>query len=175
MVLGNFNGHHPSWFSRTGNDMAAAKWEALDGAVNSSQLAVANQDLSTRSHESMASPTPHLTALPGSEDTRAAHSPVHRGGAGHSPFPARLQTKALHRLGPAPISARVVSGFNQRKPPSRTIAIAVGISKAFDKVSHRLHRDDPPLPIQRWGAKPCSPSLLGCSLALTNVSPLAEP
>ena len=37
-----------------------------------------------------------------------------------------------------PISVRVVSGFNQRKPPSRTIAIAVDISKSFDKVSHRL-------------------------------------
>ena len=33
-----------------------------------------------------------------------------------------------------PISTRVVSGFYQRKPPSRTIAIAVDINK----VSHRL-------------------------------------
>ena len=31
-----------------------------------------------------------------------------------------------------PISATVVSGFNQRKPPSRTIVIAVDIFKAFD-------------------------------------------
>ena len=29
-------------------------------------------------------------------------------------------------------------GFNQRKPPSRTIAIAVDILRAFDMVSHRL-------------------------------------
>ena len=39
---------------------------------------------------------------------------------------------------PLPISARVVSDFNQHKPPSRTIAIAVDTSKAFDTVSHRL-------------------------------------
>ena len=37
-----------------------------------------------------------------------------------------------------PISARVVSGFNQRKPPSRTITITVDILKAFSNVSHRL-------------------------------------
>ena len=37
-----------------------------------------------------------------------------------------------------PISARVGSGFNQRKLPSRIIAIAVDISKAFGTVSHRL-------------------------------------
>ena len=37
-----------------------------------------------------------------------------------------------------PISARVVSGFNQLKPPSRTINIVVDISKAFDTISHRL-------------------------------------
>ena len=45
---------------------------------------------------------PHLTALPSSQDTGAAHPPVHCGGAGHSPLPARFQTEALHHLGPAP-------------------------------------------------------------------------
>ena len=44
--------------------------------------------------------------------------------------------KPRHSL--LPISASVVSSFNQRKPPSRTITIAVEISKAFDTVSHRL-------------------------------------
>ena len=37
-----------------------------------------------------------------------------------------------------PISARAVSGFKQHKPSSRTIAIVVDISKAFDTVSHRF-------------------------------------
>ena len=36
------------------------------------------------------------------------------------------------------ISSRVVSGYNQWETPSRTIAIEVGISKAFDTVSHSL-------------------------------------
>ena len=52
MVLGDFNAHHPSWFSRTGDDWVAARGEALDEAVNSSQLVVANLDM------------PHLPPLP---------------------------------------------------------------------------------------------------------------
>ena len=35
------------------------------------------------------------------------------------------------------ISAREVSGFNQPKPPTRTIVIVVDISKAFETISHR--------------------------------------
>ena len=48
MVITDNNAHHLSWFSRTEDDRAGARREALDGAVNSSQLAVANQDLPTR-------------------------------------------------------------------------------------------------------------------------------
>ena len=33
MVFGDFNAHHLSWFSRTGDDRAAAKGEALDGVI----------------------------------------------------------------------------------------------------------------------------------------------
>ena len=47
MVFGDFNAHYPSWFSRTGDDRAAARGETLDGAINSSQLAVTNQNLPT--------------------------------------------------------------------------------------------------------------------------------
>ena len=47
MAFGDFNAHHPSWFSSTGDDRTASRGEALDGAINSSQLAVANQDLPT--------------------------------------------------------------------------------------------------------------------------------
>ena len=63
MVLGDFNAHHPSWFSRTGDDRAAAREEALDGAVNSLQLTVANQDLPSR-HPSQDQPSsPDVTLL----------------------------------------------------------------------------------------------------------------
>ena len=54
--------------------------------------------------------------------------------------PSQHDFKPRHSTASAllPISARVVSGFKQRKPPSKTIAIAVDISKVFDTVSHRL-------------------------------------
>ena len=54
--------------------------------------------------------------------------------------PSQHGFKPRHSMGSAlfPISARVVSGFSKRKPPRRTIAIAVDISKAFETVSHRL-------------------------------------
>ena len=47
IVFGAFNAHLPSWFSRTGDDRATTRGEAFDGAINSSLLAVANQDLPT--------------------------------------------------------------------------------------------------------------------------------
>ena len=53
---------------------------------------------------------------------------------GNRPYQHGKKTEALHHLGPAPHLCRVVSGFNQRKPPSKTIDMAVDISKAFDKV-----------------------------------------
>ena len=81
---------------------------------------------------------PHLTALPGSEDIGEAPPPVHCGGTGYTALLAWLQLRHSTASALLPIYAREVSGFNQRKLPSRTIAIAVDISRAFDKVFHRL-------------------------------------
>ena len=55
-------------------------------------------------------------------------------GAHRSQHSFRLRLSTASAL--LPISARVVSGFNQRTAPSRTIAIAVDISKLFETVSH---------------------------------------
>ena len=54
--------------------------------------------------------------------------------------PSKHGFKSRHSTASAllPISARVVSGFSQRKPPSSTIPIVLDISKAVDTVSHRL-------------------------------------
>ena len=40
-----------------------------------------------------------------------------------------------------PLTTAITQGFNQRKPPSRTIAVAIDISKAFDSVDHCLLLD----------------------------------
>ena len=71
MVLGDFNAHHPSWLSRTRDDKAAARWEALDGAVNSSQLVVANQDLLTQLPSQGQPSSPDVTLL----SRHGPHSP----------------------------------------------------------------------------------------------------
>ena len=65
MVLGDFNAHHPSWISRTGDDRAAANREAFNGAVSSSQLAVAYQDLPTRLPSQGQPSSQHITLLNG--------------------------------------------------------------------------------------------------------------
>ena len=65
MVLSDFNVHHSSWFSRTGDDRAATRGEALDEATNSSQLVVANQDLHTRLPSEGQPSSPDITLLCG--------------------------------------------------------------------------------------------------------------
>ena len=59
--------------------------------------------------------------------------------------------KPMHSTASAllPVSARVVSGFNQRKPPSRTIAITVDISR-------RRSTPSPTASSSRWSMAPDS-------------------
>ena len=40
-----------------------------------------------------------------------------------------------------PLTTAITQGFNQKRPPSRTIAVAIDISKAFDSVDHCLLLD----------------------------------
>ena len=51
----------------------------------------------------------------------------------HGFRPAHSTTTAL-----LPLATMIATGFNQRKPPSRTAALAVDIAKAFDSVNHTL-------------------------------------
>ena len=71
---------------------------------------------------------PYLAALPGRKDSGVAPPPYHCGGARNSPLPAKLQPMHFTSLSLLPISTGVVSGFNHRKPRSRTIAVVVDIS-----------------------------------------------
>ena len=51
----------------------------------------------------------------------------------HGFRPRRSTTTAL-----LPLSHAVATGFNRRKPPSRSIALAIDFSKAFDSIPHNL-------------------------------------
>ena len=63
MGFGDINAHHPSCFSRRGDDRATARGKTLDGTINSSQLAVAKLDLPTYlSSQGQPSP-PDITLL----------------------------------------------------------------------------------------------------------------
>ena len=62
---------------------------------------------------------------------------------------AHSTTTALHTL-----TNHIMTGFNQKRPPNRTITIALDMSKAFDTVNHHTllnkiaHTNIPPLTIQ---------------------------
>ena len=94
MVLGDFSAHHPSWFSRTGDDRAAARGETLDGAVNSSQLAVANQDLPTRLPSQAKPSSPDITLLNGHLLRDVTWSTLTTLGSDHLPITISLSSYA---------------------------------------------------------------------------------
>ena len=48
LLVGDFNAHHPSWYSRTEDDRATARGESLDAAVSGSELCFLNKDTPTR-------------------------------------------------------------------------------------------------------------------------------
>ena len=62
---------------------------------------------------------PHITASLQLADSQHGFRPLHS------------TTSAL-----LPLSQTIASGFNQRRPPPRTVAMAIDFSKAFDTVPH---------------------------------------
>ena len=68
----------------------------------------------------------------------------------HGFRPARSTTSAL-----LPLTHSIAAGFNERKPPQRTVALAVDFSKAFDTVPHltllqQLAATSLPANLMRW-------------------------
>ena len=92
----------------------------------------------------------------------AAPPPEHRGGSGKWLLPACLQTE-VGTSPPRPCSLLLL-GFNHRKPPSRTTAIAVDISEASDMVSHCLLIE--PFTWMACGIHPRQEGMLSIPIAL---------
>ena len=63
---------------------------------------------------------PYLSVLPLNDDQ-------------HGFRPQRSPTSAL-----LPLATSIYRGFNERKPPMRTIAVAIDLSRAFDMVNHNI-------------------------------------
>ena len=67
LILGDFNAHHPAWYSRTSDTRAAARGDLIDDLVTDNGLIFLNSDSHTRlpSHGISSSPdltiaTPHI-------------------------------------------------------------------------------------------------------------------
>ena len=90
MVFADFNAHHSSWFSRTGDDRVVARGEALDEAINSSQLAVANQDISTRLPSQGQPSSPNITLVSGHLLPDTTWSTLATFGSDHLPLTVTL-------------------------------------------------------------------------------------
>ena len=68
----------------------------------------------------------------------------------HGFRPTRSTTTAL-----LPLAHTVAAGFNQKKPPHRTVAMAIDFTKAFDSIPHdllirRITESDLHANIKRW-------------------------
>ena len=61
LIVGDFNAHHPYWYSRTEDDQAASRGIAFAEALDSGNLAVLNLDLPTRLPSRGQSSSPDIT------------------------------------------------------------------------------------------------------------------
>ena len=108
-VLGDFNAHHHSWFSRIGDDRAAARVEAIDGAINSSQFAVENQDLPNRLPFQGQLSSSDITLLSGNLLPDAMWSTLTTLGSDHLHITVSLSSNAP----PSPRKARSNTNFRK--------------------------------------------------------------
>ena len=58
LILGDFNAHHPAWYSRTSDTRAAARGDLIDDLVTDNGLIFLNSDSPTRLPTAI---PPHLT------------------------------------------------------------------------------------------------------------------
>ena len=141
MVLGDFNAHHPSCFSRIGDDRAAASGEAFDGAVNSSQLAVANQYLPTRLPSQGQPSSPDITLLSGHLLPDVTWSTLTNLGSDHLPITISVSSHACPHRGNHVLSrtsARPTgrdspsSPWNQAAAPRHSAALPPGSPRPME-------------------------------------------
>ena len=65
LLVGDFNAHYPSLYSRTEDDRAAERGEGLDAAVSTTKLCFLNKDTPNRLPTSGPSSSPDLTLISG--------------------------------------------------------------------------------------------------------------
>ena len=138
LILGDFNAHHPSWYSRSTD----TRGKRMDDSINRSYFGILNcRPISllcpaVKVLESLILPTinKYLQPAPDQHDFRPDHSTIS----------SLLQ-----------MTTDVTMGFNQRKPPDQTICIAVDLLAAFDTVCRnnllsKINRSQLPPATARW-------------------------
>ena len=89
LIMGDFNAHHPSWYSRTEDDRAAERGESLDAAISMTELCFLNEDSPTRLPSGPPS-SPDVTLISGHlllDSTWSTHTTL---GSDHLPILTRL-------------------------------------------------------------------------------------
>jgi len=96
LVMGDFNAHHPSWFSRTEDDRAAARGVALHDAISVSQCGTLNEDTPTRLPTHGPPSSPDITLISGHllmDATWSTHTTL---GSDHLPITVDLPGVTTH-------------------------------------------------------------------------------
>ena len=65
LIMGDFNAHRPSWYSRTEDDRAAERGESLVAAVSLTEVCFLNKDSPTRPPSSGPPSSPDVTLISG--------------------------------------------------------------------------------------------------------------
>jgi hypothetical protein len=63
LILGDFNAHHPTWYSATQDDRAAARGVDVDAAVEAGSLVTLNEDTPTRLPPNGAPSSPDISMI----------------------------------------------------------------------------------------------------------------
>ena len=108
LLVGDFNAHHPSWYSHTEDDRAAARGNDLDAAVTTSDLCILNEDTPTRLPSSGPPTSPDLTIISGHLALSTIWSTQTTLGSDHLPIVIELPGNS-----PAPRKCRSYVNFRR--------------------------------------------------------------
>ena len=90
LILGDFNAHHPSWYSSTSDSSAASRGEAIHEALMDADLALLNSDLHTRLPTSGNPSSPDLSIATPHIALDSDWSPSTTGNSDHLPIIIQL-------------------------------------------------------------------------------------
>ena len=95
LILGDFNAHHPSWYSRTTD----TRGKRMDDSINGSDYGILNWDSPTRVPQNTESSLPEVSLASTSLITSCSWQTLSTFSSDHLPIPIRLQMKTTSTSG----------------------------------------------------------------------------